>query len=354
MPTAYLRLGNCSTLHVSGENQVSLGSFVDGVRPLSDDQLEHFQRNFGLLLGNLEVAIQGKRDVLADVLTCFLSEGHLLLEDVPGVGKTTIARALAASIEGSWARVQFTPDLLPSDVVGTTVYRQHTEDFEFHPGPVFNNVVIADEINRSSPKTQSALLEVMGERQVSVDGTTRPVPRPFMVVATMNPIDLAGTYRLPEAQTDRFLMRVRIGYPDQNDEVQILSDHGRESPVNSLTAVLRLGEVQSMIDLAATVTVDKTLQHYIVALANSSRTDPRLRLGISPRGTLAMQRAARTRAAAWGRTYVSPDDVKSLAASVWAHRLVITTDAELDGLATSDVIHDLLERTPVATGQGGL
>lgn len=325
---------------------------VDSTTGPSEDRVQWFQQQFGALLANLEVAIQGKRDVLVDVLTCLLSEGHLLLEDVPGVGKTSIARSLAASIHGSWARVQFTPDLLPSDVVGTTVYRQAAEQFEFHPGPVFHNLVIADEINRSSPKTQSALLEVMGERQVSVDGHTRPVPRPFMVVATQNPIDLAGTYRLPEAQTDRFLMRVSVGYPDPIDEAAILATHGAASPVEGLGAVTSVGDVQAMIGVAEAIAVEPSIQQYIVALAHATRNDPRLRLGVSPRGTLAIQRAARTRAAAWGRTYVSPDDIKHLAHSVWAHRLVLTTEADLDAMSAGTIITDILNRTPVALGQG--
>jgi MoxR-like ATPase len=299
------------------------------------------------LANNIEEVIKGKPEVVRLVVTCLLAEGHLLIEDVPGVGKTSVARAMAASIDGSWGRIQFTPDLLPSDVTGVTVFNQANRQFEFHPGSVFANVVVADEINRASPKTQSALLEVMEEHQVTVDGVSRPVPRPFVVVATQNPVEMDGTYRLPEAQLDRFLMRISVGYPDAAAERQILrtDDGGRR--LRSLRPVLGAGEVVQMIEHVSTVHVSESMQEYIVALSAATRTLPEVRLGVSPRGSLALLRAVRALAAASGRTYAVPEDAKALAVYVLAHRILLQPDAELRGTTAADVVRRVLDAVPV-------
>ncbi len=313
-------------------------------RALPADQ---FARCFQALAANVEQVIRGKRDVVELALVCFLSEGHLLVEDVPGVGKTTLARCLAASVGASWHRVQFTPDLLPSDITGVTVYNQHSGAFEFHPGPVFANVVLGDEINRASPRTQSALLEVMEERRVTVDGRPRPVPRPFMVVATQNPVDMDGTYALPEAQLDRFLMRLSVGYPDHASEVSVLTGPPAGQGVDSLPVVASLDDVASLVELAARAHVAPALYDYIVRLVAASRSVPDLRLGASPRGSVALLRAARVRAMAAGRDYVVPEDVRALAVPVLAHRLMLTAEAELRGRTCEDVVAEALDRTPV-------
>jgi len=300
-----------------------------------------FAQRFEALASNIERVVRGKREVVELGVTCILSEGHLLVEDVPGVGKTTLARCLAASIDASYQRVQFTPDLLPSDITGVTVYNQHKGAFEFHSGPVFANVVLGDEINRASPKTQSALLEVMEERRVTVDGRPHPVPRPFMVIATQNPVDMDGTYALPEAQLDRFLMRVSMGYPDLEAEVSVLQGGGVQ--VDSLAAVASREEVAWLVELATRVHVAPALYDYIALVAAASRSAVELRLGASPRGSLALLRAARVRAMADARPYVIPEDVRALAAPVLAHRLVLTPEAELRGRTGADVIADLLQ-----------
>jgi len=299
------------------------------------------------LADNIGDVIKGKPETIRLVVTCLLAEGHLLVEDVPGVGKTTVARALAASIDGTWGRIQFTPDLLPSDVTGVTVFNQANRQFEFHPGSVFANVVVADEINRASPKTQSALLEVMEERQVTVDGVARPVPRPFVVVATQNPIEMDGTYRLPEAQLDRFLMRISVGYPDALAERQILVNEDGGRRIRSLRPVVTAAEVVHMIDQVAQVHVSEPLQDYIVALSAATRVLPEVRLGVSPRGSLALLRAVRALAAASGRPYAVPEDAKALAVFVLAHRLILQPDAELRGTTAADVIRRVLDAVPV-------
>jgi MoxR-like ATPase len=299
------------------------------------------------LLANIELLIRGKRDELALALTCLLAEGHLLIEDVPGVGKTSIAKALAASMGAAWHRIQFTPDLLPTDITGVAVWDQRTATFEFRPGPVFAHVVVGDEINRASPKTQSALLEVMEERQVTVDSVSRPVPRPFLVIATQNPVDLDGTFRLPEAQLDRFLMRIAIGYPSADVEAAILASRmGRVTPPD-VGAVVGPDDVRAMIAVAASVHVDDAVHRYIVDLVAATRRAPDVRLGASPRGSLALLRAAQARAAAEGRSYAVPEDVKGLAVPVLAHRLVLTPDAELGGRRPEVVVAELLGRVPV-------
>jgi MoxR-like ATPase len=313
--------------------------------------VDGFAQRFHALVSNIEQVVRGKHEVVELALTCLFSEGHLLVEDVPGVGKTTLARCLAASVAASWHRVQFTPDLMPSDITGVTVYNQHANAFEFHPGPVFANVVLGDEINRASPKTQSALLEVMEERRVTVDARSHPVPRPFIVIATQNPVDMDGTYALPEAQLDRFLMRVSMGYPDRAAEVSVLQGGGHQ--VDTLPTVASLEEVAWLIDVATRVHVAPTLYDYIVEVAAASRTAGDLRLGASPRGSVALLRAARVRALSQGRTFATPEDVRALAVPVLAHRLMLTPEAELRGRTGPDVIGDVLQGVPVPQAVAG-
>jgi MoxR-like ATPase len=285
-------------------------------------------------------------------LACLFAEGHLLIEDVPGVGKTSLAKAIARSINGTWRRIQFTPDLLPSDVTGVSVWNRVSGAFDFRPGGVFANVLLADEINRASPKTQSALLEAMEERQVTVDSRTHALDRPFMVIATQNPIELEGTYPLPEAQLDRFLMRVRIGYPARDDELAILDTHGSHPAVEELGPVTTAVEIGAAAELVAGVHVAAAVKGYIVDLVEASRNHHDLALGVSPRGALALQRAARAVAASSGREYVVPDDVKRLAPAVLEHRLLLASDAALRGVTPVDVVRSLLASVPVPGAQG--
>ena len=306
-----------------------------------------FAHHHSALLGNIGRVIQGKPEVIELVLLCLVSEGHLLIEDVPGVGKTSLAKALAASIDGDFGRLQFTPDLLPTDVVGLTVWNRNTSGFEFRPGPVFANIVLADEINRASPKTQSALLESMAETQVTVDGTTYPLATPFMVIATQNPIEHEGTYPLPESQLDRFLMRVSVGYPSTESELEILDTHGDHDALDDIGAVLSATEVQAMADAAKRVYIAPAIKAYLVDLANASRRHPHLSLGMSPRATLALQRVARARAAAGGRSYVIPDDLKAMAEPVLAHRLLVTPEAQLQGISAGDALTEVLRSVPI-------
>jgi MoxR-like ATPase len=301
---------------------------------------------------NVERVIQGKREVVELVLLCLVSEGHLLIEDVPGVGKTSLAKSLAASIEGSFGRLQFTPDLLPSDVVGLSVWNRVTSELEFRPGPIFHNVVLADEINRASPKTQSALLEAMAEHQVTVDGATYRLDDPFMVIATQNPIEHEGTYPLPESQLDRFLMRVSVGYPAPESELEILEAHGDHDALEDIRSVITADEVAAMAAAVRGIHVAPALKRYLVELANASRRHPHLALGMSPRATLALQRVARARAALHGRAYVVPDDLKALAEPVLAHRLLITPEAQLQGVSAADALTEVLAAVPVPTAKG--
>jgi MoxR-like ATPase len=283
---------------------------------------------------------------------CLLAEGHLLLEDVPGTGKTSLARALASSIALTWHRIQFTPDLLPSDVTGVSIFNQATSAFEFHAGPIFANIVVADEINRGSPKTQSALLEVMEERRVTVDGRPQPVPRPFMVIATQNPVDMDGTYPLPEAQLDRFLMKISMGYPDHASEVAVLTGMPTGPLIDQLAKVAGRDDVKNMIDFAARIHVAPPLYDYVVHVVATTRRHPDVRLGASPRASLALLRAVRVRAAAAGRSYVVPEDVKALATHVIAHRLMLTPEAELRGRGPADLVAEALGRIPVPQAAG--
>jgi MoxR-like ATPase len=295
----------------------------------------------------VESVIDGKADVIRLALTVMLAEGHLLIEDVPGVGKTMLAKGLARSIDCSVRRVQFTPDLLPSDITGVNAYNQEQRDFEFKPGPVFANIVVGDEINRASPKTQSALLECMEERHVTVDGTTYPLAPPFMVIATQNPVEMEGTYPLPEAQRDRFTARISIGYPTAAAELQMLDTHGTSSPLDSLKPVATAADVRELIDAVRGVHVSAQVKQYIIALANATRRAPELRLGASPRSSLQLLRTSRARAALHGRNYVIPDDVQSLAVPVFAHRLLPTTEAIYDGRLPEQVVAKLVTDLPL-------
>ncbi|MCU0269933.1 MAG: MoxR family ATPase [Acidimicrobiales bacterium] len=305
---------------------------------------------FGAVASNIQRIIQGKPDVVDLALLCLVSEGHLLIEDVPGVGKTSLAKALARSLDCSFGRVQFTPDLLPSDVVGVTVWNRNDGRFEFRPGPIFAAVVLGDEINRASPKTQSALLEAMAEKQVTVDNHTYPLGSPFMVIATQNPIEHEGTYPLPESQLDRFLMRVSVGYPDRHAEIQVLDTHGEHDPLEELTAVATSHDVQGMIAAVRTVHVAPSLRGYLVDVADATRRHPHLALGMSPRATLSLQRVARARAASLGRAYVVPDDFKALAEPVLAHRLLVTPEAQLQGITSVDALREIMQGVAVPTG----
>jgi MoxR-like ATPase len=309
-----------------------------------------FSDYYDSVVDNVERVIQGKRDVIELVLLCLVSEGHLLLEDVPGVGKTNLAKSLATSLECSFGRVQFTPDLLPSDVVGITVWNRGDGSFDFRPGPVFNNVVLADEINRASPKTQAALLEAMAENQVTVDGVTYPLSRPFMVIATQNPIEHEGTYPLPESQLDRFLMRVSVGYPSPDAELEILETHGDHDAYRDIGSVIGNDEVMGLSAAAKAVHVAPSLKAYLVDLAQATRRSAHLALGISPRATLALLRVTKARAASQGRGYVIPDDVKALASPVLAHRLLVTPEAQLHGLSPADALDEVLRAVPVPGG----
>jgi len=310
-----------------------------------------FATTFSAIVENVERVIQGKVDVIQLALLCLLSEGHLLIEDVPGVGKTSMAKSMAMSIKCSFGRVQFTPDLLPSDVVGVSVYNRATGDFEFRAGPIFANVVLGDEINRASPKTQSAMLEAMAENQVTVDGTTYPLDSPFMVIATQNPIEHEGTYPLPESQLDRFFMRVSVGYPARDAELEMLDAHGDHDAFDDIDAVVSASDIQQMIATAKQVHFAPSLKGYLIELAEATRRHPRLALGMSPRAALNLQRAARSRAVAAGRNYVVPDDIKALAEPVLAHRLVVTPEAQLAGMRPADVLDEVLRTVPVPSGR---
>jgi MoxR-like ATPase len=320
-------------------------------RQQSPAQGATFADHYGEVVANIEHVIQGKPEVIELVLLCLVSDGHLLIEDVPGVGKTSLAKALAASIDGTFGRLQFTPDLLPTDVVGLTVWNRNTSEFEFRPGPVFNNVVLADEINRASPKTQSALLEAMAENQVTVDGTTYHLSSPFMVIATQNPIEHEGTYPLPESQLDRFLMRISVGYPSAEAELEILEMHGDHDALADIGNVITANEVELLAEAARGVHVAPALKSYLIDLAGASRRHPALALGMSPRATLALQRVARARAAAHGRSYVIPDDLKALAEPVLAHRLLVTPEAQLQGTSAADALDEVLRAVPVPSGK---
>ena len=309
-----------------------------------------FASLFDAIVENVGRVVHGKRDEIQLAVVCLLAEGHLLIEDVPGVGKTSLAKALAASLECTWKRVQFTPDLLPTDLIGVSIYQRSTETFDFRPGPLFANIVLADEINRASPKTQSALLEAMEERQVSADGRSYPLPPPFMVIATQNPVEQEGTYRLPESQLDRFLLRLSLGYPGREAEFSILESQGANEIIADIRPVVSAAEVLAMIDAVRSVHLADALKTYLVDLAEASRKHAGITLGMSPRATLQLARATRAQAAASGRRYATPDDVKLVAHAVLGHRLMIRPDAAARGLTAQRAVAEILASVPVIGG----
>jgi MoxR-like ATPase len=306
-----------------------------------------FKQTFERIASNIDQTIQGKGDVVRLALIALLAEGHLLLEDVPGVGKTMLAKSLARSLGCSWQRIQFTPDLLPSDVTGVNIWNDAENAFEFRPGAIFANIVLGDEINRASPKTQSALLECMEERQVTLDATTRRLEEPFMVIATQNPIEHEGTYPLPESQLDRFMMRLSMGYPNRPSELEILDTHGSRTLLDELESVTDAAEVAALVGMAREVFVAPALKSYIVDIAEASRAHPDVYLGASPRASLFLLRAARAAASSQGRDYVVPDDIKDLAIPVLAHRVLLSPEAQMRGATAEDVLDSLLDQVPI-------
>jgi MoxR-like ATPase len=322
---------------------------ADDVTEVTDQTPELSRR--GTEIGDAVAGvIEGKPEAIRLALVALLGEGHLLIEDVPGVGKTMLAKSLAGALDCTVRRIQFTPDLLPSDITGVSVFNQETRDFEFRPGAVFANIVIGDEINRASPKTQSALLEAMEEHQVTVDGSTYPLATPFMVVATQNPIEMEGTYPLPEAQRDRFMVRLSMGYPEANDEIAMLASHGANRPLDDIKPVATAQDVAGLIEQVRELHISEAVHRYAVDLVSASRSHPDLRLGASPRATLHLVRAAKASAALDGRNYVIPDDVRTLAVPVLAHRLLLTAEAQIARRTSRAVVEALVSSTPIPAG----
>jgi len=304
-------------------------------------------RTIEAVVGNLARVVHAPAETLRLCVLCLIAEGHLILEDFPGVGKTMLAKAMARSLDVSFSRMQFTPDLLPSDVTGVNVFNQRENEFEFRPGPVFANLLLVDEINRASPKTQAALLECMQEQQVTVDGATYELARPFVVIATQNPIEYEGTYPLPEAQLDRFTMRLQIGYPPLPEEARMLTEQTADPPLDTLQPVADARDAVALAEDAKAVYVEESVNRYVVALLRTTRADSRLYLGASPRAGIALLRVAKARALADGREYLSPDDVKAVAVPVLAHRLIVAPEARSTGLTDVAIVEDALEKTPV-------
>nr|WP_246297223.1 AAA family ATPase [Janibacter cremeus] len=321
----------------------------EGTAPVQSpsEDLEHVVAVGARLAEAMNGVIEGKPDVVRTAITVLLAGGHLLIEDVPGVGKTMLAKTLARSLDASVRRVQFTPDLLPSDITGVNIYNQQTRHFEFRPGAVFANVVVGDEINRASPKAQSALLECMEEAQVTVDGETYQLPEPFIIMATQNPVEMEGTYPLPEAQRDRFMARLSVGYPTAASEVDMLDHHGSRSPLDGLDPVTDAEGIVALVRAVRTVYASPAVRQYVVDLATATRTSSQIRLGASPRATLHLLRAARAHAALAGRDHVLPDDVQSLATVVLEHRLLLSSEAQLARRSAAEVVADILARTRV-------
>jgi MoxR-like ATPase len=324
-----------------------MGSGPQAKEKILQPDTRHLKSAAEAIRDNVGRVIVGKADTVELMLVALLCEGHILIEDVPGIGKTTLAKALARSLDLRFQRVQFTPDLLPSDITGTTVFNQKLSEFEYRPGPILAQLLLADEINRAGPRTQSALLEAMQERQVTVDGVTRPLPRPFMVIATQNPIELAGTFPLPEAQIDRFLMRIALGYPEEEEERAILRRFREVDPLEELAPVVNGTVIREHQRTVRSVYVHQTVEGYILRLTRSTRRSPDLRIGVSPRGTMALYRTSQALAAIRGRGYVLPDDVKYLARPVLAHRLIPSSRMRLRGQSADQILGDLIADVPV-------
>lgn len=320
------------------------------IDPASLGEPGGFTARLTALADNIEQVIVGKRGVIELAIVCLLARGHLLIEDVPGVGKTTLAKALARSIGGTFGRIQFTPDLLPTDVIGVDVWKRDEGEFVFRPGPIFANVLVADEVNRASPKTQSALLEAMAEQQVTVDGTSHPLPHPFMVLATENPVEHEGTYPLPESQLDRFCMRLAVGYPAPTAEIDLLAREPGSAALDRIGPVLSPEMMTRLTAAVDRVNVATSLRRYLVSLAGATRDHPAVAVGMSPRATLTLQQVARARAATKGRGYVIPDDVRDVLGPVVAHRLILTPDARVQGVNAERILSDIVHRLPVPTG----
>ena len=333
-----------------GANTVNNKTTVNNTAPppaRPEDMLGELHIAVQRIAANVEKVLVGKPEVVRVALVALLAEGHLLVEDVPGVGKTSLAKALARSIDCTVSRIQFTPDLLPSDITGSSIYNRQGNEFEFRPGPVFANIVVGDEINRASPKTQSALLECMEEHQVTVDGKTYPLGAPFMVIATQNPIEMEGTYALPEAQRDRFTARVSIGYPDPAAELAMVDEHAGTNPMDELRPVSDAAQILKLVQTVRKVHLSQEIRRYAVELVSATRRLPELRLGASPRSTLHLVRAARAQAALAGRDFVVPDDIHAIAVPVLAHRLVLTAETQAARRSAADLVRNLLQRVPV-------
>jgi MoxR-like ATPase len=303
------------------------------------------------VIGNLEKVIVGKRQSIELIVIGLLCQGHVLIEDVPGVGKTMLARSLARSLDCTFSRIQFTPDMLPSDVTGVSIYNQQENKFEFRPGPIIGQIILADEINRATPKTQAALLEAMEERQVTVDGVTHFLPKPFMVMATQNPIEYEGTFPLPEAQLDRFLLRLRLGYPSLQDEIRVLGDQQIQHPLETLESAVSLEEILEAVDSVKRIFISPIIKRYIVDLTTRTRQSEDIYLGASPRGSLSLARAGQARAALMGRDFVLPDDIQALAVAVLAHRIIVSPAARLSDLSSDSIIKEIVHALPVPGGE---